>query len=88
MAFQPLSEEICEMKRMFVPDEFRRNGIARRLISALLEQARTQGYRYMRLDSHPTMSAAQELYDKIGFREIERYNQNPIPGIRFFELEL
>jgi hypothetical protein len=28
------------------------------------------------------------LYQRLGFYEIERYNDNPIEGIRFFEIKL
>lgn len=88
IAYQKLSEKICEMKRMYVLDDFRQRGIGMELTITLLDQARTQGYRSMRLDSHPSMTEAHALYEKLGFHEIERYNQNPIPGIRFFEKEL
>ena len=88
IAYQKLSDEICEMKRMFVLEDFRQRGIGMELAVTLLGQARSQGYQKMRLDSHPSMSEAHALYEKLGFYEIERYNENPIPGIRFFEKEL
>jgi hypothetical protein len=42
----------------------------------------------MRLDTLPTMDAARALYLSLGFRSIERYNDNPIEGVLFFELAL
>ena len=36
----------------------------------------------------PRMGAARALYLSLGFREIERYNENPIEGVLFFELRL
>ena len=42
----------------------------------------------MRLDTLPTMDAARALYLSLGFRQIERYNENPIEGVLFFELAL
>ncbi|MEM7659139.1 MAG: GNAT family N-acetyltransferase [Bacteroidota bacterium] len=88
VAFQPLEEGICEMKRMYVAPEFRGKGIARALCQALIEEAMAAGCTHMRLDTHPSMTAAQQLYQQLGFEEISRYNQNPTPGIRFFEKRL
>lgn len=88
VALQALEPGICEMKRLFVSPAFRSYGLGWNLVSHLISQARDHGFTCMRLDSHPNMVKAQELYRSFGFREIERYNQNPIPGIRFFELQL
>lgn len=88
VAFQELEEGICEMKRLFVLPDLRGLGIGAQLAARLIQEARDLGYRSMRLDSHPSMLKAQELYSRFGFRKIDRYNQNPIPGILFFELQL
>ena len=42
----------------------------------------------MRLDTLPAMTAAQELYRQMGFREIAAYRYNPIPGTTFMELTM
>lgn len=88
VAIQELETKICEMKRLFVLPDFRGLGIGGLLIASLIQNAQKLGYHKMRLDTHPSMILAQELYRKFGFYEIGRYNQNPIPGIRFFELRL
>lgn len=85
IAFQPIGEGICEMKRMFVRPVFRNQGIGTLLIAKLQEYAVQQGYTTMRLDTHPWMNDAHKRYLAMGFYEIPRYNQNPTPGIRFFE---
>ena len=88
IAYQRLSPQVCEMKRMWVLPEYWNKGIGKKLIEELLTVAKAAGYHTMRLDSHPSMDTAQYLYAKFGFSPTERYNQNPTPGIRFFERKL
>lgn len=85
IAYQKLSSQVCEMKRMFVLEDYRKKGIGRMLVNELLSKAKKNGYVTMRLDTHPRMKSAHILYQNMGFYEIDRYNQNPTPGIRFFE---
>jgi len=88
VAYKKIGEEICEMKRLYVKNEFRGKKIGEELVMELINKARENKYRLMRLDTHPWMSAAQSLYEKFEFKEVERYNNNPTKGIRFFELKL
>jgi len=88
VALRPLDEEICEMKRLFVRPEHRGSGLGRQLVHALIGEARSIGYRHMRLDTMPKMAGAQGLYASLGFRDIAAYRYNPEPGARFLELEL
>jgi GNAT superfamily N-acetyltransferase len=76
------------MKRLFVRDEFRGSGSGRALVEALLDWARRAGYRSVRLDTLPVMDRAQDLYRRLGFRDIDPYRPNPVPGARFLELKL
>lgn len=89
IALRPLTEEICEMKRLFVRPQMRGKGFGRQLAEALISEARAIGYKKMRLDTLPDrMARAIEMYRALGFREIESYHQTPYGNVIFMELSL
>lgn len=88
IAFRPLDEATCEMKRLFVRAEARGRGLARRLITRALDDARRVGYGEMRLDTLPMMGDAQALYVAFGFADIAPYYETPIAGTRFMAKRL
>ncbi|TML75588.1 MAG: GNAT family N-acetyltransferase [Actinobacteria bacterium] len=88
VALKRLPDGACELKRLYVRPAARGSGTGRALAEAAVERARELGYATMRLDTLPMMNAARKLYLSLGFRPIERYNDNPISGVLFFELAL
>ena len=61
---------------MYVLNEFRRFGLAQKLLDTAIDFAKSVGYSRMVLDSSKTLYAARALYLKKGFVDIPRYNDN------------
>lgn len=86
IALRKLEDEICEMKRLFVRDEFRGQKIGIALIEKLFDEAKKIGYKKMRLDTFPAkMGKAVKLYESYGFYEIPKYYENPFGETLFME---
>lgn len=87
-ALRPLGPGEAEMKRLYVRAPFRALGLGRALALGVIEEARRIGYRTLKLDTLPSMRAAQALYERLGFVDAPRYNDNPVAGTRFMALAL
>ena len=85
----PSRANTCEMKRLYVRSNFRGQNIGRNLAERAIAEARTIGYTHMRLDTvGGKMDRAIAMYRQMGFREIEPYRENPMPGVFYMELSL
>ncbi len=88
-AVRPLDDlHICEMKRLYLKESWRGRGIGTRLTEHCLYFARNAGYSKMRLDTELRLTTAIHIYRKLGFREIERYYENPMDTILYMEKDL
>ena len=79
---------VCEMKRLYVYDKFKKKGIGRILCTELIKEATILGYEKMRLDTLSRLDEAINLYENLGFKIIKPYRFNPDPTTKYMELNL
>ena len=70
-----------EIKRMYLRQAYRGQGVAELLLDALEKYARESGYKWLYLDTAADMKAAARFYERKGFVQCERYNENPQAAI-------
>lgn len=58
VALKPLTDQIAEVKRLYVRPGFRRLGLGEQLLRAVADAAQQLGYPTLRLDTLPSMTAA------------------------------
>ncbi len=88
VALRKLSDDTCEMKRLYVRPEFRGLQIGRKLADAIIAQARKIGYKYMRIHTISALEQANRLYKSLGFTEIDPYEHTSREDAVFMELKL
>ena len=76
-ALKRVDERAGEIKRVWVAKSARGLGIAPRMLRKLEAAAREMGLTILRLDTNSALTEAQALYRKEGYREVERFNDNP-----------
>ncbi|NJM59055.1 MAG: GNAT family N-acetyltransferase [Oscillatoriales cyanobacterium RU_3_3] len=74
-----LDTEICELKRMWFLKEYRGQGWGGKMVQILFDFAKQVGYRKVRLDlaNEERQQQALKFYKKLGFYQIDRYNNSP-----------
>jgi GNAT superfamily N-acetyltransferase len=88
VGFKEFKSGICEIKRLYIYEEFRGKGIAKRVLKSALNLAKEYGYKSVYLDTLDYMREAITLYESFGFREIKPYYFNPLPNTKYFELKI
>jgi ribosomal protein S18 acetylase RimI-like enzyme len=89
VALRPLAEPgTCEIKRLYVRPQARGHDLGRRLAQGAIAYAKEANYSRILLDTLAPMRAAQKLYASLGFRPIEPYYANPMPGTIYMALDI
>lgn len=84
---QRIGDGVGEIKRMWVDDAWRGAGLGSRMLRRLEAETAALGYAVVRLDTNRTLGEAVAMYGRAGYREIDRYNDNPYAEA-FFEKAL
>jgi GNAT superfamily N-acetyltransferase len=71
-----LEEGVGEVQRMYVLPDFRGKSVGRAIVNQLIDEARSLGYRRLKLESLEFLKAAHALYRSVGFHEIDPYADN------------
>jgi DNA-binding MarR family transcriptional regulator/ribosomal protein S18 acetylase RimI-like enzyme len=76
-ALKRLDARTGEIKRVWVSPQARGLGLAERMMGRLERLAHDAGFKTVKLDTNRALTEAHALYRKLGYRETERYNDNP-----------
>jgi putative acetyltransferase len=79
---------IAEIKRVYVRDGFRRQGLARALTQALISRARQAGYATAAICTWPHNTQALALYQQLGFVPISSFREPSKAHLVFLGLPL
>ena len=88
IGLRKLDVQSCEMKRLYIRPEFRGRKLGSILVEKIIADAREIGYSMMLLDTLPFLQSAIHMYQKIGFYEIDSYNDSPMNTSIYMRLDL
>ncbi len=88
VAFEPWGEGRCRMKRMYVLEDSRGQGVGRALATLCMEEAKNAGYREMCLDTTKGMVEARALYRSLGFEEWKPDYEAPCNDVIYMRRDL
>lgn len=64
--------EICELQKMYFLPEGRGRGLGQKMMNHCLRFAKEAGFTAVYIETLPSMKAAQKLYKRTGFQEIDQ----------------
>jgi putative acetyltransferase len=88
VALRRLDDDRAEAKRLYVRPEFRGAGIGHALLSWVIAEARSAGYRELVGDTMPVMERALVMYSRMGFERTGPYGEKPTEGAIYIRLVL
>ncbi|WP_251140378.1 N-acetyltransferase [Rhodoferax sp. U11-2br] len=79
---------VAEVKRIYVREAFRRQGLARTLTQQLMAQAQDLGYHTAAISTWPENTQALALYQQLGFEPIAPFKVHPYAQLVFLGVPL
>lgn len=64
--------DCAELQKLYLTDSEKGKGYGRQLVQLVEDWARSAGYRSLYLETHTNLSTAMKLYEKMGYRQIEK----------------
>ena len=87
VALKKIDDYTVELKALYLDSGYRGKGLGCRLIRKVIDDAKERGYKSIVLDSMSQYKDALRLYEKCGFKDTERYNDNVYADV-FMRLDL
>ncbi len=78
---------VCELKALYILQKYYGQKLGYALLQTAIAFAQSRRFTSLLLDTVSSSTRALKLYEKMGFRRIPRYNDNPYADI-FMELNL
>lgn len=88
IALRRLDQISGEVKRLYLRPQYRGQGVAKRLLEAVIERAGALQYEWLYADTLPSMKEALRLYAGVGFEKAEAYSHTPTPGAIYLKMRL
>lgn len=83
---EPVAPDVAHLRMLGVDPAYRRRGVARALMEAVLALAEQRGRVLVTLETTPQMQAAQHMYESLGF--VARGREQPDPWLTLLHYEL
>ena len=65
-------DDCAEMQKLYLDDSAKGKGYSKILVNEIEKIAKDMGYKNLYLETHSNLKVAMSLYEKLGFREIEK----------------
>jgi len=83
MALKKINNNTVRLKRMYVRAEYRRRGIAQKLLTQIIDFAKQNRYKKILLHTYPTMRNAQRFHKRNGLAETTGRDHEQIHVVRW-----
>ena len=65
-------EDCAELQKLYLDDSAKGKGLGKALMQLAVNWAKSSGYKNIYLETHTSLAVALGLYEKLGFRQVEK----------------